>query len=58
MIRDAALKASGLLSPKAGGPSVFPPQPPGVTDTAYARTEWKVSPGEKGESASATTVAG
>jgi hypothetical protein len=46
MIRDSALKASGLLSPKIGGPSVFPPQPPGVTDTAYARTEWKVSAGE------------
>jgi hypothetical protein len=46
MVRDSALKAGGLLSPKIGGPSVFPPQPPGVTDTAYARTEWKVSPGE------------
>ena len=29
MVRDAALAASGLLSPKIGGPSVFPPQPDG-----------------------------
>src|SRR5262249_14186238 len=28
-IRDVALKASGLLSEKVGGPSVFPPQPEG-----------------------------
>jgi hypothetical protein len=30
MIRDTALAASGLLSPKIGGPSVKPYQPPGV----------------------------
>jgi hypothetical protein len=30
MIRDYALAASGLLSPKIGGPSVKPYQPPGV----------------------------
>jgi hypothetical protein len=30
MIRDYALAASGLLSPKMGGPSVKPYQPPGV----------------------------
>jgi mono/diheme cytochrome c family protein len=30
MIRDAALAASGLLSRKIGGPSVFPPQPDGI----------------------------
>ncbi|HLV82059.1 MAG TPA: PSD1 and planctomycete cytochrome C domain-containing protein, partial [Chthonomonadaceae bacterium] len=28
LVRDAALTASGLLSGKIGGPSVFPPQPP------------------------------
>jgi hypothetical protein len=27
IVRDAALSASGLLQPKVGGPSVFPPQP-------------------------------
>jgi hypothetical protein len=30
MVRDYALAASGLLSPKMGGPSVKPYQPPGV----------------------------
>ena len=29
MVRDVALAASGLLSPKIGGPSVFPYQPDG-----------------------------
>ena len=29
IIRDAALATSGLLAPKIGGPSVFPPQPEG-----------------------------
>ena len=35
MIRDVALAASGLLTQKIGGPSVFPPQPPGVWDLPY-----------------------
>lgn len=30
MIRDSALTASGLLSTKAGGPPIYPPQPPGL----------------------------
>jgi hypothetical protein len=47
MIRDSVLRASGLLSSKIGGPSVFPPQPASVTtEGAYGRLEWKVSPGE------------
>jgi hypothetical protein len=46
-VRDAALKAAGLLSAKMYGPSVFPPQPPGVTtEGTYGRLDWKVSPGE------------
>jgi hypothetical protein len=46
-VRDCLLSASGLLSPKIGGPSVFPPQPASVTsDGAYGALEWKVSPGE------------
>jgi len=46
-IRDSLLAASGLLSHKVGGPSVFPPQPASVTtDGAYGRFEWKVSEGE------------
>jgi hypothetical protein len=46
IIRDAALEASGLLSEKIGGPSVFPPQPPGVTtEGAYGELKWNVSNG-------------
>ena len=47
MIRDGALRNSGLLSSKKNGPSVFPPQPPGVTtEGAYGGLNWKVSEGE------------
>jgi hypothetical protein len=47
LIRDLALHAAGLLSPKIGGPSVFPPQLPSITmEGAYGPLEWKVSPGE------------
>lgn len=46
MVRDVVLKASGLLSPKMGGPSVYPPQPAGVTALAYGNTKWKPSTGE------------
>jgi hypothetical protein len=47
IVRDAALRSSGLLSSKMGGPSVFPPQPPGVTtEGAYRPFEWKTSTGE------------
>jgi hypothetical protein len=46
VIRDSALRVSGLLCERIGGPSVFPPQPPGVTtEGAYGQLEWKVSPG-------------
>jgi hypothetical protein len=46
LIRDAALKTSGLLSAKIGGPSVFPPQPPSVSsEGAYGPLNWKVSEG-------------
>lgn len=45
-VRDAALVASGLLSPRLGGPSVFPPQPAGVsTEGAYGALQWQVSGG-------------
>jgi Protein of unknown function (DUF1553)/Protein of unknown function (DUF1549)/Planctomycete cytochrome C len=47
MVRDSALAASGLLSEKLGGPSVYPPQPPGVSsEGAYGVLVWKVSEGE------------
>jgi len=45
-IRDAALAASGKLSRKIGGPSVFPPQPEGVFDLTQVNKGWKVSEGE------------
>jgi hypothetical protein len=46
LVRDAALVESGLFSDKIGGPSVFPPQPPGVTtEGAYGPLQWKVSEG-------------
>ena len=45
LIRDAALASSGLLSPKIGGPSVFPPQPEGVNGFGQIRREWKADTG-------------
>ena len=39
------LRASGLLNPKIGGPSVYPPQPDGVTALAYGQAAWPTSPG-------------
>jgi hypothetical protein len=46
MLRDATLAASGLLSPKIGGPSVFPPQPEGIWDNPYSEAKWVTSEGE------------
>ena len=45
-IQDVALKVSGLLSPKMGGPSVFPPLPDGVMSLAYGQIPWNISEGE------------
>jgi len=47
LIRDSLLRASGLLSAKMGGPSVFPPQPDSVaSEGVYGPITWKVSAGE------------
>jgi len=47
IIRDLSLATSGLLSPKIGGPSVFPPLPAGVADLSYANNfKWNPSKGE------------
>lgn len=46
LVRDITLKASGLLSSRVGGPSVFPDQPPGITEAAYGPLTWTVSTGE------------
>ena len=45
VVRDAALSASGLLHPKLGGPSVFPPIPEGVMSLGQLTRPWKVSTG-------------
>jgi hypothetical protein len=45
MVRDVALSVSGLLNAKIGGPSVYPPQPEGVTALAYGMTAWPTSQG-------------
>lgn len=45
-VRDIALAASGLLSPKVGGPSAFPYQPEGVWDEPYSGEKWVESSGE------------
>lgn len=47
ILRDIALQASGLLSEKIGGPSVFPPLPAIITQQTYAGSnKYKVSEGE------------
>src|SRR5581483_5354127 len=46
-VRDIALSASGLLSAKVGGPSVYPPIPDGVLNLGYgAPMKWETSTGE------------
>ena len=45
IIRDAALAASGLLTPKVGGPSVYPPIPPGAMAVTQVKREWPTATG-------------
>ncbi|MBI1841783.1 MAG: DUF1553 domain-containing protein [Verrucomicrobia bacterium] len=45
-VQDIALSASGLLNPKVGGPSVFPPLPDGVMQLSYGPIPWNTSEGE------------
>jgi len=46
-IRDLTLAASGLLSRKVGGPSVFPPIPDGALAVSFrSRSVWETSRGE------------
>jgi hypothetical protein len=40
VLRDCALAAAGLLERSLGGPSVFPPQPPGVWASTYSSETW------------------
>jgi hypothetical protein len=46
MVRDVALADAGLLSPKMGGPSVFPDQPEGIWNSPYSNARWVASQGE------------
>lgn len=47
VLRDLSLAVSGLLSPKIGGPSVFPPMPEDLAALSYANNfSWKNSTGE------------
>jgi Protein of unknown function (DUF1553) len=46
MVHDIALSASGLLSEKMYGPSVFPYQPEGIWDVPYSKDKWVESNGE------------
>ena len=46
MVRDVTLAASGLLSAKMHGPSVFPSQPPGIWNMPYSSDKWTTSEGE------------
>jgi uncharacterized protein DUF1553/uncharacterized protein DUF1549/cytochrome c len=45
VVRDVALSASGLLNPKVGGPSVYPPQPSGVYAFTQIPRNWQASSG-------------
>jgi hypothetical protein len=45
IIRDIALCASGLMNDRIGGPSVFPPQPPDISERAYGPFPWPTSTG-------------
>ena len=44
IVRDLYLAAGGLLSADVGGPSVFPPLPPGIAELSYANNfKWGTS---------------
>ena len=45
VVRDQSLVSSGLLTRKIGGPSVMPPQPPGVWKSTYSGERWKNATG-------------
>lgn len=46
IVRDLYLAAGGLLTPKIGGPSVFPPMPPEIAALSFANNfKWRTSSG-------------
>lgn len=49
MVRDLTLEIAGMLSPKIGGPSVYPPQPDSIWESLFIEAglkEWPASTGE------------
>jgi hypothetical protein len=46
IVQDMALSLSGLLNPKIGGPSIYPPIPASVGDTVYGGFSWPETKGE------------
>jgi hypothetical protein len=46
IVQDIALSVSGLLNPKIGGPSVYPPIPGSVGDQVYGGFRWPETQGE------------
>jgi hypothetical protein len=46
VLRDISLDAAGLLTDRVGGPSVYPPLPPGIAELSYAGNfKWTESTG-------------
>jgi len=45
VVRDVGLATSGLLSPKMGGPPVYPPIPDGVMSLGQVKRAWPLSKG-------------
>ena len=54
IVRDLHLAVSGLLDRRVGGPSVFPPLPPGIAELSYANnfkwgnSNWNTRPDRPG----------
>jgi hypothetical protein len=46
ILRDIGLSVAGILNPKIGGRSVYPPQPDSVTAEAYGGYKWHASQGQ------------
>jgi hypothetical protein len=46
VVQDIAFSVSGLLNPKIGGPSIYPPIPGNVGDTAYGGFSWPETKGD------------
>lgn len=45
IVQDIALSVSGLMDPKLGGPSIYPPIPSNVGDTSYGGFSWPETKG-------------